>query len=91
MDTTSKKPKISSIPHEEEEKMQHDISKLWDQLQQISLSQRLTKNELEAKMDGLKSDMEEMMNFKMGGLKDGLKTNLKGDLQCLKDGLTKFV
>ena len=34
--------------------MQHDISKLRDQVQQISLSQRVTKNEMEAKMDGLK-------------------------------------
>ena len=43
-------------------------------MQQISLSQRVTKNELESKMDGLKPDMETMMNVKMEGLKDGLKT-----------------
>jgi len=37
--------------------MKHDISKLQDQVQQISLSQRVAKNELEVminvKMDGL--------------------------------------
>ena len=43
--------------HEEEE-LQHDISQLRDQVQQISLSQRVTKNEMEAKMDGLKKDMD---------------------------------
>ena len=35
--------------------MYHDISKLWDQVQQISLSQRVTKNELEANMGGLEA------------------------------------
>lgn len=59
-------------------------------MQEISLSQRVTKNEQEAKMDGLKSEMEEIMNFKMEGLKDGLKTYLKRDLEGLKEGLKKF-
>jgi len=83
MDASSKKPKGSSMMHEEEEEMQHDISKLQDQVQQISLSQKVTKNELEAMMivkidgikrdmvvlnDGLKSYMEAMMNFKIEGL-----------------------
>ena len=43
------------MTHEEEE-MQHDLSKLWDHAQQFSLSQRTTKDELEAvnvKMDDL--------------------------------------
>ena len=67
--------------------MQHDISNLQDQVQQISLSQKVKKNELETIMnvnidgikmemgvldDGLKLDMEEMMNFKIEGLKEGL-------------------
>ena len=47
------------MTHEEEEEMQHDISKLRDRVQQISLSQKVTKNELEAmmnvKIDGIKS------------------------------------
>jgi len=38
-------------------------------VQQISLSQRATKNELEAKMDGL----EAKIKGNMEGLKDGLK------------------
>ena len=74
------------MTHEEEEEMQHDISKLQDQMQQISLSQNVTKNELEAMMnvkidgikrevgflnDGLKVDMEAIMNVKIEGLKEG--------------------
>ena len=31
METPSKQPEISSMTHEEEEEMQHDISKLQDQ------------------------------------------------------------
>ena len=50
METTSKKPKSSSMTHGEEEEMKHDIKKLRDQVQQISLSQKVTK----AKMDSLK-------------------------------------
>jgi len=50
METPSKQPENSNMTHEEEEEMQHDISKLRDQVQQISLSQKVT----EAKMDGLK-------------------------------------
>ena len=34
------------MTHEEEE-VQHDIAKLQEQVQQISLSQRVTKNEME--------------------------------------------
>ena len=50
METPSKKPESSSMTHEEEEEMQHDISKLQDQVQQLSLTQKGTKS----KMDGLK-------------------------------------
>jgi len=91
MDTPSKKPKRYSMTHEEEEEMQHDISKLQDQVQQISFSQRVTKNELEANMDCLKSDMEEIMNVNMEGLKDGFKIDLKRDLEGLKEILTKLL
>ena len=35
MKTPSKEPESSSMTHEEEEEMQHDISKLRDQVQQI--------------------------------------------------------
>ena len=55
MDTPSKKPEISSMTHEEEEETQHDISKLQNQVQQIFLLQRVTKNEMENKMDCLKN------------------------------------
>ena len=48
--------------------MQYDISKLQDQVHQISLSQRETKKGMDAfkrsvedKMDGLKNGMEEKM------------------------------
>ena len=58
METPSKKPEISSMTHEEEEEMQHDISKLRDQEQQISLSQRVIKNEMEANMDVLKNGLK---------------------------------
>ena len=69
------------------EEMHHDISNLWNQVQQFSLSQNITKNELEAMMNvkiddikrhmeilyyGLKSNMEAMMNVKIEGLKEGL-------------------
>ena len=60
------------MTREEEEEMQHDISKLQDQMQQNSLSQKLIeanmddlKKGVEAKMDGLKKEME----AKMDGLK----------------------
>ena len=42
MQAPSKKPESSSVAHEEEEEMQRDISKLRDQVQQISLSQKGT-------------------------------------------------
>jgi len=56
METPSKKPESSSMTHEEEEEMQHDISKLQDQVQQISLSQKVT----EANMNGLEANMNGM-------------------------------
>ena len=49
METPSKQPESSSMTREEEEETQHDISKLQDQVQQISLSQKVTK----AKMNGV--------------------------------------
>ena len=42
METPSKQPERSSMTHEEEEEMQHDISKLRDQVQQVSLAQKGT-------------------------------------------------
>ena len=48
MQTPSKEPKSSSMTHEEEEEILHDISKLQYQVQQRSLSQKL----IEAKIKG---------------------------------------
>ena len=52
------------MTHKEEE-VQHEISKLQEQVHQISLSQRATKNEMEvlkksveANMDGMEAGME---------------------------------
>ena len=66
----------STVTHEDEE-WQHDISKLQEQVQQISLSQRTKKNEMEVlkkgmetKMDGLNKGMEAKMN--------GLEDNMDG-------------
>ena len=50
METPCKKLEICSMIHEEEEEMQHDISKLWYEVQQMSHAQKVT----ESKMDGLK-------------------------------------
>ena len=58
MEIPSKKLEIFSMIHEEEQAMQHDISKLRDQVQQISLSQKVT----EAKMNGLKKGVEAKMD-----------------------------
>ena len=49
MKKPSKQLESSSMTHEEEEKMLHDISKLQDQVQQVSLAQKLT----EAKINGM--------------------------------------
>ena len=89
METPSKKPKISSMTHEEEEEMKHNISQLQDQVQHISLSQKVTKSKInglkkcvEAKMDGMEANM------------DGLEVNiedLKKGVEGLKGGLAKLL
>ena len=53
--------------HEEEE-LSYDISKLQYQVKQISISQRVTKDDI----DGLKEDMEATVD----GLKDEMKANM---------------
>ena len=75
MQTPSKEPEISSMTHEEEEEMQHDISKLRDQVQQVSLAKKAT----ESKMDGLRKDVEAKM--------DGLKKGVEAKMDCLKKGV----
>ena len=73
--STPIKPLESSTMTHEDEELQHDLSKLQEQVQQISLSQKATKNEMEVlkkgvevKMDGLKKGME----AKMDGLKNDM-------------------
>ena len=70
--------------------MQHDISKLRDQVQQISLSERVTKNEMEAKMDGLKNNLK----LDMEGLKNDMKANMddmKNNMEDFKNGLKSYM
>ena len=79
----------STMTHEEEEAL-HDISKLQEQVHQISLSQRATKNEMEvlkkcveAKMDGVQAKMDGMeavMEAKMDDMKYNME-NMKNDLK----------
>ena len=79
MQTPSKEPESSSMTHEEEEEMLHDISKLQEQVQQISISKRVTKNEMEAKMDGLKKGMEAKM--------DSLKKSMEPKIDDVEDNM----
>ena len=75
----------STMTHEDKE-WQHDISKLQEQVQQISLSQRTTKNEMEVlkkgmetKMNGLNKGMEAKMNgleAKMDGMEVGMEAKM---------------
>ena len=86
METPSKKLEISTMTHEEEEEMQHDISKLQDQVQNISLSQREKKIELKGDMDGLRADIED----KLDGLKNDVEAKIDG-IQEKLEGLTKLL
>ena len=79
MQTPSKQPKSSSMTHAEEEEMLHDISKLQDQVQERSLSQKL----IEAKIKGVEAKMDD--------LKIDLKTDLKSNMVVLKTDLKIFL
>ena len=64
------------MTHKDEKEMQHDISKLRDQVQQVSLAQKGVEakmNDVEAKMDDLKIDLKTDM--------DELKINMNKLLQ----------
>lgn len=86
MQTPSKQPESSSMTQEEEEEILPDILKLQEQVQQMSLSQKLT----EAKINGVESkikSLEANMNgveAKMDDLKIDLKKYLKTDMADLK-------
>ena len=95
--STPIKPSEGATTSHEAEEWQHDISKVQEEVQQISLSQRATKNEMdvlkksvEAKMDGLKKGMEATME----GLKDGMEEKMEGlkeDMEGLKEGFSKLI
>jgi len=86
MQTPSKEPESSSMTHEEEEEMLHDISKLQEQVQHMSLSQKLTEAKIkgmEAKMDDSKTEMKRDM--------EDLKKDLKTDMDELKINMNKLL
>ena len=86
MQTPSKQPESSSMTHEEEEEMQHDISKLQDQVQQVSLAQK----GISSKMDCLKKGVEAKMNDVEAKM-DDLKIDLKTDMEELKINMNKLL
>ena len=65
--------------------MQHDILKLRDQAKQIFLSQRVTKNEMGAKVDSLKDEMKANMDDQ--AMEDHIE-HQQQVFQLLKDNLT---
>ena len=91
MQTHSKQSESSSMTHEEEEEMQHDISKLRDQVQQMSLAQKVTESKMygmEAKMNGMDTKIDGM-DAKIDGMDDKmeeLKINLNKLLQEMVNG-----
>ena len=81
----------STMTHEEEE-LQYDISKLWYQVQQISILQREIKDDiyglkekLEANLDGLKDQMKDNIDDKV--VEDHIK-HQQQSLQLSNDNLT---
>ena len=99
MQTPSKQPESSSMAHEEEEEMLHDISKLQDQVQQMSLSQTLTEakiNGMESKMNGVEANMNGMQ-VQMDGVEakmDGVEAKMNGmdnKMEELKINLNKLL
>ena len=85
------------MTHEEEEEMLHDISKLQEQVQQMSHSQKLTEakiNGMESKIKGMEAKMDDSktdLKRDMADLKIDLNTNLKTGMADLKTDLTNFL
>ena len=85
MKTPSKEPESSSMTHEEEEEMLHDISKLQEQVQQMSRSQKLTEskmngvvpkiNGMESKIKGMEAKMDDS-KIELKKYMDELKINM---------------
>ena len=93
MQTPSKEPESSSMTHEEEEEMLHDISKLQEQVQQMSRSQNLTDvkiNGMESKIKGMEAKMDDLKTDFKTNMVD-LKTDLKTYMADLKTDLTNFL
>ena len=93
----------STMTYEDEE-WQHDISKLQEQVQQSSLSQRETKSHMEvlkkcveSKIDGMGSKIDGMeagMESKIDGMEakiDEKMENMKNDIKEDMEGLTKLI
>ena len=97
MQTPSKDRESSSMTHEEEEEMLHDISKLQEQVQQMSRSQKLTEakiNGMESKIQGVEAKMDDWktdLKTDMEELKIYLNTNLKTGMTDMKTDLTNFL
>jgi len=66
MSTPGKQPRSSIMTYEEEEEMQHDIEKLRDQVQQVSLAQK----GVEAKMEDRIEDRHERFEDRHGRIKE---------------------
>ena len=85
------------MTHEEEEYMLHDISKLQEQVQQMSRSQKLTEaniNGMESKIKGVEAKMDDWkkdLKIDMEELKIDLNTNLKTGMADLKTDFTNFL
>jgi len=89
MEISSKQPERFSMTCEEEEEMKHDISKLQDQVQQISFSLKVN----EAKMNGVEANMNGM-HVKMEAKMDGMETKINGmddKMEELKINLNKLL
>ena len=74
--TTIKPSRGSTMTHEDEE-LQHDLSKLQEQVHQILLSQRAAKNEMEVLKKGMEAKMDGVRN-NMDGLKKDVESKIDG-------------
>ena len=97
MQTPSKEPESSSMTHEEEKEMLHDTSKLQEQVQQMSRSQKLTEakiNGMESKIKGVEAKIDDWktdLKTYVESLKIDLNTNLKTSMTVMKTDLTDFL
>ena len=95
--STPIKPSEGSTMTHEDEELQHDLSKLQEQVHQISLSKRVTKNEIdvlkksmETNMDGLKKGMEAYIDGMVAGMEakmDDMEEKMKDNMENMKNDL----